>query len=87
MHELSLIADLLNKIEAVAREQQARKVVAVTVRLGALTHLSPEHFQEHFAHASHGTLAEGARLDIQLLTDPADPQAQELLLESVEVEQ
>jgi len=85
MHEASLMKDLMRKIETVAREQNARQVVGVSVKLGALSHMSATHFREHFAVASQGTLAAGAELKIEVLTDTTDPHAQEILLESVEV--
>lgn len=85
MHEASLMNDLMRKIETVAREQNAAQVLGVSVRLGALSHMSANHFREHFAVASKGTLAEGASLNIEVLTDRKDPHAQEILLESVEI--
>ncbi len=85
MHEFSLLADLLRKIESVARCEQASAVTRVTVRIGALCHLSPSHLREHFARAAYGTIAEGARLDIKVLTNITDPHAQEIVLESVDV--
>lgn len=87
MHEASLMNDLIRKIETVAREESASKVVGISVKLGALSHMSAGHFREHFAMASQGTLAEGATLSIQALTDTSDPLAQQILLESVEIEQ
>ncbi len=86
MHEFSLIADLVRKITAVAREQDAAGVVGVTVRLGALAHISPDHFREHFHQGVRGTLAEGARLEIEMSADPASPHAQEVRLLSVDLE-
>lgn len=85
MHEFSLINDLMRKVTSIALEQRASKVVGLTVKLGALSHLSPEHFREHFVHASRGTVAEGAQLKIEILTDMTDPQSQEIRLESIEV--
>ena len=85
MHELSLIADLMRKIEAVAREHQATRITGVRVKLGALSHISADHFREHFAQAARGTVAEGARLEIEVLTDMSDPHAQDILLDSVEI--
>ena len=85
MHEASLMKDLMRKIEAVAREQMASQVVGISVRLGALSHMSANHFREHFAVASHGTIAEGAELNIKALTDLNDEHAQEIVLESVEI--
>lgn len=86
MHEFSLINDLVRKIISVAIEQRARKVIGLTVKLGALSHISPDHFREHFVHASRGTVAEGARLHIEVLTDVTDPQSQEVLLENIEID-
>jgi len=86
MHEMSLIHDLMRKIETIAREQNATKVVGVKVRLGALAHISADHFREHFEEEAKGTIADGARLDVELLTDENDPQAQDIMLDSVEVE-
>ena len=85
MHEASLMKDLMRKIEGVAREQKASRVLEISVRLGALSHMSADHFRDHFEVASHGTLADGARLNIKVLTDLSDPHAQEIMLESVEI--
>jgi hydrogenase nickel incorporation protein HypA/HybF len=86
MHEMSLIHDLMRKIETIARDQNAVKVVGVKVRLGALAHISADHFREHFDEESKGTIADGARLEVVALTDENDPQAQDIILDSVEVE-
>jgi Zn finger protein HypA/HybF involved in hydrogenase expression len=86
VHEHSLIADLMRKITAIAGEAGAEKVISVKVQLGALCHLSAAHFSEHFTHAARDTVAEGARLDIETLTDETDLHAQDLRLDSVEVE-
>ena len=86
MHEFSLISDLMWKIRAIAREQGAKRVSGVKVKLGALAHISEEHFHEHFVQAALGTPAEGARLEIEVSTDKSDPRAQDILLQSVDVE-
>ena len=85
MHEFSLLKDLLGKIKTIAEENASDKVIGVKVKLGALAHISPEHFREHFNHAVVGTLAEGAKLEIETLTDMSDPHAQEVILDSVEL--
>ena len=86
MHEASLMAGLMSRIEAVARAENASRVTGVAVWLGALSHMSEAHFAGHFAEAAAGTLAEGAALGITLSDDPADPNAEGILLERVEVE-
>ncbi len=85
MHEFSLMADLLRKIDDVARIHDAERVTAVKVRLGALAHISAGHFREHFVHGTKGTKAEGASLAVEVSEDAEDPNAQDILLESVEV--
>ncbi len=85
MHEHSLIANLLSRIEVIAREQNAARVVGVAVWIGALAHISAGHFREHFEDGSRGSLAQGARLDIEVSDDPEHPQAQDILLRSIEV--
>ena len=85
MHEASLIADLMRRIEETARTEGAKRVVGVSVWLGALSHMSEAHFAEHFERAAAGSVAEGARLDITASTDTGHADAQDLRLESVEV--
>jgi hydrogenase nickel incorporation protein HypA/HybF len=80
------MADLLRKVESVAFQQGARKVAGVKVKLGALCHISPEHFRDYFGRATQGTMAEGAALDIDIAADPADHRAQDIYLESVTLE-
>lgn len=85
MHEKALMEDLMRKILAVAETEGGAPVTRVTVWLGALSHFTPEHFREHFVDVARGTLAEGAGVVATLDTDPADPRAQGVVLESVEV--
>ena len=85
MHELSLMADLLKKIEGIAREQKADTVKKIDVWLGAMAHISPDHFREHFVEGVKGTVAQGAELEIELSTDIDHPQAQDILLRSIDV--
>jgi hydrogenase nickel incorporation protein HypA/HybF len=86
MHERALMNDLMREIEGIARSDGANRVTRVAVRLGALSHFTPEHFREHFADASQGTLAEGAAVDAVLEEDLDDPRAAGVVLESIEVE-
>ncbi len=86
MHESGLIEDLLVKIENVARANDAQKIVAVDVSIGALAAISPDHLREHFVIAAAGTMAEGAELRVSVSSDPMGPEADSVLLKSVEVE-
>lgn len=87
MHESGLIADLIEKIEALARENSARRVVAVDVSVGALAGIGAEHLKEHFPAETAGTMVEGAELRVKVLDDPMADSSYSLLLESVELEQ
>jgi len=84
MHEMSLINDLVDKIETVADKQNAKKIVGAKVWLGALSHISADHFREHFEQGTRGTVAQDAQLDIEVSEDADNPRAQDILLISVE---
>ena len=86
MHERALMRDVLARVEETARAEGATRVTRIHVRLGALSHFTPEHFLEHFEHAARGTVAEDAAVVAQVETDIAHPRAADVVLESVEVE-
>jgi hydrogenase nickel incorporation protein HypA/HybF len=86
MHEKHLTEDLVRKLEALAAEEGGSHVTRIRVRLGALSHFTPEHFREHFDDAAAGTVAEGAEVQAELDTDPTAPGAQGVVLETVEFE-
>lgn len=85
MHERALMDDLVRKVLAVAEAERAARVVRIRVRLGALSHFTPEHFREHWLDASRGTVAEDAEVDATLDTELDGEAAQGVVLESVEV--
>jgi hydrogenase nickel incorporation protein HypA/HybF len=84
MHERALLADLIREIEETAAAENAKGVVAISVLVGPMSHMTPGHFVEHFAEASRGTIAEGARCSVDEI-DPHDVHAQSIVLESVEL--
>ena len=86
MHERALMGDVIRKVESVARENGATRVSRVSVRLGALSHFTPEHFREHFVDAARSTLAESAQVDAVMETDVHSTSATGVVVESVEVE-
>ena len=86
MHEASLMLSLMHRIDEIATCEGARRIVSVSVWLGALSHMSAEHLAEHFEQAAAGTIAEGARLDVAVSGDTRHANAQDIVLESVEVE-
>jgi len=87
MHETALVRDIVHRIEDLARVTGARRVLSAKVWLGALSHLSAEHFREHFTIEARGTPAAEAMLEIEVSDDPGDPQAQRIRLECIELDE
>jgi hydrogenase nickel incorporation protein HypA/HybF len=83
VHEKAVMDRLMRAIEDAA---QGEPVTRIRVRLGALSHFTPGHFREHFADASRGSVAEGADVEATLSEDPTEPEAQGVVLESIDVE-
>jgi hydrogenase nickel incorporation protein HypA/HybF len=87
MHETALVRDVVRRIEDLARATGAHRVTGARIWLGALSHLSAEHFREHFAIAVQGSIAAEATLAIEVSDDPDDPRAQNVRLESVDLDE
>lgn len=85
MHEHAVLRALMKEITRIAAAENVRRVTAVHVRLGVLSHLDEEHFREHFAIESRGTPAEGAAVTVEVGTDPFAADAQGVVLSSIEV--
>lgn len=83
MHEQSLIKNLLGKIYQLSALER-KTPLAATIQLGALCHLSAEHFREHFVRETSGTRLAGMRLRIQEMRDIDSPCAQDVVLASLE---
>ncbi len=75
----------MGQVLDLARKENAKSVASVSLWLGALSHMSTDHFQDHYAEVSAGTLAEGAKLNIEVSSDVSDPNAQSIILRSIEV--
>ena len=86
MHQHTGIKSLVRHIEKAARAERARRVVGVSVRLGARSHMTPCHFGQHFDQAAAGTIAEDATLTVITSNDAQDPHAADVTLDGIEVE-
>jgi hydrogenase nickel incorporation protein HypA/HybF len=64
MHELGLCSSI---VEAVSERAGERPVARVKVRAGRLLHVHPEAFDQSFAIAAMGTVAEDAAAELVLL--------------------
>ena len=65
MHELSVCQALIGQVERVARENDARSVVAITIAVGPLSGVEPGLLEHAYPIAAAGTLAEHATLTIE----------------------
>ena len=86
MHEHALMTGLMRQVTEIAAAEGALKVVKVSVWLGALSHMSPQHFEHHFEDAAAGSLAEGAELECIASDDIHDPRALDVVLRGIEVD-
>ena len=68
MHELGVANEVLAAVLSEAERNAARKVTAVTLRVGVLRAIEADHLTFLFDHLARGTPADGARLSI--LADP-----------------
>ena len=83
MHETALVRDVVRRIGDLAQATGARRITGAKIWLGALSHLSAEHFREHYALEAQGSIAAGAILTIEASNDLDHPDAQRVRLESV----
>jgi len=90
MHEHRVVMDLIRKASEVAAQHHAQRLSAVTIRVGALSHVPPGSIAGSIKQRSRGTPLERARIDV--ITGPggaaalADEHATDVILQSVEIE-
>ena len=88
MPEAGLARDLIRRAEDLAIAEGARRVTAVTVRIGALASVTGDDLRVHFAEEARGTMAEGATVEVVAGPDGedglADPHSMDLLLVGIE---
>jgi len=65
MHELPVIEKISDIVIKHAEKNKVKKVVSVRLMVGELTDLLDEWMQRYFEYCTKGTVAEGARLDIE----------------------
>ncbi|GAA4644091.1 hypothetical protein GCM10023115_20510 [Pontixanthobacter gangjinensis] len=86
MHETGIVRGLVRHLDALAQDAGAIAIDRVHVSLGALSQFSPAHFREHFEEEIEGTIAQGAQLEIEEASDPADPDALHVVIRSVDLD-
>lgn len=65
MHELGITQSIVEIAERTAKEQQASKILSVTVEVGSLSGVVPEALEFCFEACTNGTQLEGAQLLIE----------------------
>lgn len=65
MHELAVVDSILKIVLKSAADNNAQKVIAVSLRIGEMTDLVDEWIQHYFDFLSRDTIAAGAQLKIQ----------------------
>jgi hydrogenase nickel incorporation protein HypA/HybF len=65
VHEMSLVESLVELVEDERRKQHFSRVRMVRLKLGALGHVEPEALRFCFGAIMSGTIADGARLEIE----------------------
>jgi hydrogenase nickel incorporation protein HypA/HybF len=74
MHETALVRDIIHRIEDLGHATGARRVTGAKIWLGALSHLSADHFREHFAIEARDTCVDRVTLEVEVSDNPDDPQ-------------
>jgi hydrogenase nickel incorporation protein HypA/HybF len=71
MHEMSLAEGVLQIVEDTARANAARQVRSVLLEIGALSHVEVQSLHFCFDAVTRGTVADGARLEVQTVSGRA----------------
>jgi hydrogenase nickel incorporation protein HypA/HybF len=65
MHEVSLVESVVELVALEARKQPFRRVRVIRLKLGSLGHAEPDALRFCFDAVTNGTIADGARLEIE----------------------
>jgi len=81
MHELAAAQDVVRVAVQAAKEQNARRITAIALKVGSA--YAAEQLRDLIAIAAQGTIAEGARLDVEAVSGSAI-QVASIDIESIE---
>ncbi len=63
MHEIGLVDDIVSVIKAKLKDSKKNSSLdKITIAIGELEHVTPEHFEFHFRERTKGTILEKAKL-------------------------
>lgn len=86
MHEEAMLRDVVRKAEEVARREGAARVTRVRLWVGARSHLGGPELRARWVHAVTGTVLSGAEVEIETSSDRSDPNAEGVVLRSLDVD-
>src|SRR5208282_3088100 len=86
MHEEAMLHDVVRKATEVARREGATRVTRVRLWVGARSHLGGPELKDRWAHAVTGTALSGAEVEIETSSDRSDPNAENVILRSLDVD-
>jgi hydrogenase nickel incorporation protein HypA/HybF len=86
VHEASLVRNVVAEIDSVAREHSAARVDIVRIEIGADSHVTSDALRARFEVFAQGTLAHDAELEITEASDSAVPDAFDIRIVSIVVE-
>ena len=87
MHEEALLRDLRRALDDVAARHGVSRLTAVSLWVGAFSHVTEAFLRARWPEAVRGSAAEGARLSVERSDDPADPRADRVVLRDVRFEE
>lgn len=67
MHEISIAGAIIDSVLDCAKKNDAKKVEEIFIEVGELTALNPDQLKFIFETITRGTVAEGAKYDIQVI--------------------
>lgn len=67
MHELSLVFEIIRRVEEVAAENNVKKVVGLTLEVGEASGVVPLFIEEVYSAACEGTVLESSELKIEVI--------------------
>ena len=67
MHEFGIMESAIKEVSTIALHHGAKRVHRVVIRIGTLSGVEPSSLQFAFEAVTHGTVAENAKLELQIV--------------------
>ena len=67
MHEIKIASEMADIIKNVAEKEHLKSVTVVNIKFGQMIQIVPDIFQFAFEEATRNTIADGARLNLEIL--------------------